>query len=140
MRTGLRLPTVLFAAALHSAAAAPAAACTLMALDDVFIARAVRDNGSIWIGRVTTVIPGPEQTTNQLFGPSGQVRIAPERRLRGGTPAEITSRYDKHPFCGYPWDPRVGERVLVVRAFGGAHVLTAEQAGRTRYARHFAAD
>ena len=121
------------------AMAAPAAACTLMGINPDYVGRSVKGGQATWVGRVSVVTPEPGRADLPLRGPGGKATIVFERRIRGQPGSEITVDYDTAPYCGYPWSPRVGDRVLVIQYPNGPHLFTEAQVEGSRYGRYFKA-
>lgn len=136
MNAKLRLAAIGIAAALSLSAVAPAAACTLMGVSPDYIGRVVKDGQATWVGRVSVVTPEPGRTIEPLQGPGGTATIAFERRIRGPAGTQITVSYDTAPYCGYPWSPRVGDRVLVIQYPTGPRLFTQAQVAGSRYERY----
>lgn len=136
MRFDLRLPLATLAAAALLASAAPAAACTLMGISPDYIGRVVKGGQATWVGRVSLVTPEPDRAKDPLRGPGGKATIVFERRIRGPAGTQITVSYDTAPYCGYPWSPRVGDRVLVIQYPTGPRLFTQAQVAGSRYERY----
>lgn len=138
MNATLRLAAIGIAAALTLGAAPPAAACSLVAITPDFIARSVKAGEAAWVGRVSAVTVERTLPREPDFAADGKATIAVERRIRGRSGTEVVVPYNANPFCGYPWSPRVGDRLLVIRlANGGPHLFTEAQVAGSRYARYF---
>ena len=71
-----------------------------------------------------------------LRGPGGKATIVFERRIRGHAGTQITVNYDTAPYCGYPWSPSVGDRVLVIQYPTGPRLFTQAQVAGSRYERY----
>lgn len=138
MNARVRLPAVLLATALLFSAAAPAIACSLMAITPDYIHRSADRGEAVWIGRVTAVTPEVRPET-AFGGPDGKATIVFDRHVRGAAGAELVVPYNTRPFCGYPWSPRVGDRLLVIQYPTGPHLFTEAQVAGSRYARYFKA-
>ena len=136
MRLDLRLPIATLAACAALAIAAPAAACTLMGINPDSIGRVVREGQATWVGRVSVVTPEPGRAIEPLQGPGGTATIVFERRIRGHAGTQVTVNYDTASFCGYPWSPRVGDRVLVIQYPTYPMLFTEAQVAGSRYERY----
>ena len=128
--------TAVLAAAMLLATAAPASACTLMGISPNYVGRVVKGGQATWVGRVSVVTPEPNRADQPLRGRGGKVTIVFERRIRGHPGTEITVNYDTAPYCGYPWSPRVGDRLLVIQYPTYPMLFTEAQVAGSRYERY----
>lgn len=131
-----RLSFVGVAASVLLAGATPAAACSLVAITPDYVHRAAERGTAVWVGRVIAVTP-EVRPENAFGGPGGKATIVIELQVRGDPGSQIVVDYNIRPFCGYPWEPRVGDRLLVIRYPTGPHLFAEEQVRGTRYARYF---
>lgn len=128
------------AAALLLVTAAPASACSLVGITPDYIARSVKAGQAAWVGRVSAVTVERSGPREPDFDADGKATIVFERRIRGQAGTEIVVPYNTNPYCGYPWTPRLGDRVLVIQlANGGPHLFTEAQVAGSRYERYFRA-
>ena len=136
MSLDLRLPIATLAACAALASAAPASACTLVGISPDYVGRVVKGGQATWVGRVSVVTPEPDRAAQPLRGPGGKATIVFERRIRGHAGTQITVNYDTAPYCGYPWSPSVGDRVLVIQYPTGPRLFTQAQLAGSRYERY----
>ncbi len=140
MNAKLRLAAIGIAAALSLWAAAPASACSLVGITPDYIARSVKAGQAAWVGRVSAVTVERTLPREPDFAADGKATIVFERRIRGQSGTEVVVPYNTNPYCGYPWNPRVGDRLLVIQlANGGPHLFTEAQVAGSRYERYFKA-
>ena len=134
-----RLSLAAVAACALFSAAAPAAACSLVGITPDYVARSVKAGQAAWVGRVSAVTEDRTGPRNPDFAADGKATIVFERRIRGQSGSEVVVPYNANPFCGYPWSPKVGDRLLVIQLEHGPHLFTEAQVAGSRYARYFRA-
>ena len=91
----------------------------------------------MWVGRVSVVTPEPDRPNRALGGPGGKVTIVLETRIRGHAKAEFQANYDTAPFCGVPWNPAVGDRLLVVQYPAYPMLFAEDKVAGSLYAHYF---
>lgn len=134
MNATLRFAAIGIATAL-TLAAAPASACSLVGISPDYIGRVAKGGEAVWVGRVSAVTP-EVRPDNAFGGPGGKATIVFERRLKGHAKTEIVVAYNTRPFCGYPWDPKVGDRLLVIQYPTYQQLFTEAQVAGSRYAKY----
>lgn len=137
MNVKLRLPAIASAAALLFGVAAPASACTLMGISPPYVNRVAREGQAVWVGRVSVVTPEPRRSDQPMRGPGGKVTIVLDTPIRGHAKAEFQVNYDTAPYCGVPWDPKVGDRLLVVQFPTYPQLFAQNEVGGSLYAHYF---
>jgi len=123
-----------------AASAATAQACNYIRQDDALFDYAAADGWPVWVGEVAEIEPeGSYGVPNEFqLGVFGWVRVRLVRSLAGTGEPSVRARYGSGGlYCGYPWEPRLGEQVIVVGHPQLPVVVTAEQGRETRYAAIF---
>lgn len=133
-----RLSLAAIAATVLLAAASPASACSLVPITPAYVNRAAQGGQAVWVGRVIVVTP-EERPETAFGGPGGKATIVIERQVRGDPGSQIVVDYNTRPFCGIPWNPKVGDRLLVIRYPTGPRLFLEGDVAGTRYTRYFRA-